>query len=76
MPVRKMRINIALEKPFYETIKAIAKQEGKSISRKARDFIYEALEICEDNILENFAFKREKTFNHEKGLTHDKTWEE
>lgn len=76
MPTKKPRINVALEKPLYETIKRIAKKEGVSISLKARDLLREALEIYEDSILEEITQEREKTISRKKAIPHDEIWEE
>lgn len=74
MTTKKPTVNIVLEKFLYETIKSIAKKQGKSISYTARELLHEALEIYEDRILENISSEREKTFNWNKALTHDEIW--
>jgi hypothetical protein len=74
MPTKMPRLNIALEPPLYMTILRLAKKEGISLSSKARDLIRESLEFCENAYWAKEADSREKTFSHNKALTHKKVW--
>jgi predicted DNA-binding protein len=74
MPTKNQRINLALEKPLYRQLQRLAKNDGVSLSLKARDLIKEALEAREDIVLAKFAEEREKTFDKTKALTHEEVW--
>lgn len=74
MPTKNPRVNVVLEEPLYDTIKALAKRDGVSLSLKVRDLVKEALEIKEDIALSYFAESREKTFRKSKTLKHDEVW--
>ncbi len=64
------RINVALEKPLYNSVKHLARKDGVSLSLKVRDLVKEALEIEEDMALSTFAENREQTFSKAKALKH------
>ncbi len=74
MTTKNPRINVALEKPLYDSIKRLAKKDGISLSLKTRDLVKEALEIQEDIALSAFAEKREHTFRKAKSLKHNEVW--
>lgn len=44
MPARNPRVNVALERPLYEAVGHVAKQEGISLSMVVRDLVKEAIE--------------------------------
>ncbi len=48
MPTKHPRLNVVLEKPLYRAIALLAKEEGVSLSMKARDLIRDAVEHLED----------------------------
>ncbi|HEY4715585.1 MAG TPA: toxin-antitoxin system, antitoxin component [bacterium] len=74
MPAKNPRINVVIEKPFYNIVRYLANRDKTSLSLKVRDLIKEALEIEEDIALSRFAEKREKTFSHKAALKHNKVW--
>lgn len=74
MPTKSPRINVALEKPLYQTIERLATRDGISLSLKVRDLVREALEIEEDIALTSFAEARERTLPKAKSLRHDEVW--
>jgi predicted DNA-binding protein len=74
MPTKNPRINVVLEKSLYERVEYLAKQEGVSLSLKARDLIRESLETYEDLFLSEFAEQREATFSRSEAVTHDEIW--
>lgn len=74
MPTINPRVNVVLEKPLYEVIAKIARNEGVSMSLKVRDFIREALEQYEDGYLVEMAEQRAKTFVRTKALSHEQVW--
>ncbi len=74
MPTKNPRINVVLEKPLYEEVARLAKQDGISLSLEVRDIIKEALEIKEDKCLTAFAESRERTFSKTKALSHEEVW--
>jgi hypothetical protein len=74
MPTKNPRVNVVLEESLYDTIEALAKRDGVSLSLKVRDLVKEALEIKEDIALAHFAESREKTFRKSKALKHDEVW--
>lgn len=74
MPASNPRINVALEKPIYDSIKRLAKIDGVSMSMKVRDLVKESIEIEEDVALCAIVERREKTYRRSKALTHDDAW--
>jgi predicted DNA-binding ribbon-helix-helix protein len=74
MPTKNPRINVVLEKPTYEAIKKIARNEGVSISLIARDLLRDALEVHEDILMGQVATEREKGLKRRKALSHEEVW--
>lgn len=74
MPARNPRVNVVLEKPLYEAVDHMAKEEGVSLSTAVRDLVKEAIEIREDIDLGRFAEAREKTLRRSRALTHKDVW--
>ena len=54
------RIATVLEPAVYQTVKTLAKNEGVSLSKKARDLILRSLELFEDKALEQMVGVRRK----------------
>lgn len=75
MPTKNPRINVVVEESMYSIIETLAKEKGVSISAVTRDLIKDALEINEDALLTAFAEEREKTFDRDRSLSHEKVWE-
>ena len=75
MPARNPRVNVVLEKPLYEAVGLLAKEEGVSLSTAVRDLVKEAIEIREDIDLARFAERRERTRRRSRSLTHKDVWE-
>jgi len=75
MPARNPRVNVVLEKPLYEAVDLLAKEEGVSLSTAVRDLVKEAIEIREDIDLARFAERRERTRRRSRSLTHKDVWE-
>ncbi len=48
MASKHPRLQVVLEKPLYEAVAVLARQDDTSMSLKARDLIREALEHLED----------------------------
>ena len=74
MPARNPRVNVVLEKPLYEAVDHMAKEEGVSLSTAVRDLVKEAIEIREDIDLGRLAEVREKTPRRRRALTHKDVW--
>ena len=74
MPATNPRINVTLERPIYQAVQRLAKENGESLSEEVRDLVREALEIYEDRVLGEFAYQRERTFDRRKALTHEEVW--
>jgi metal-responsive CopG/Arc/MetJ family transcriptional regulator len=74
MPARNPRVNVVLEKPLYDAVGRIAKEEGVSLSTVVRDLVKEAVEIREDIDLARLADAREKTLRRSRALTHKDIW--
>jgi hypothetical protein len=74
MPTKLPRLNVALEPKIFHWIKTLAERDGISMSLKARDLIKEALDLCEDAYWSDKATSREKSFDRQKAVTHDKFW--
>lgn len=58
MPSQNPRLQVMLEKPLYAALAAMAKEEGVSMSLKARDLIKEAIEHLEDAALAGMVAER------------------
>ncbi len=74
MPARNPRVNVVLEKPLYEAVDHMAKEEGISLSTVVRDLVKEAIEIREDIDLGNIAESREKSLKRSRALSHKDIW--
>jgi metal-responsive CopG/Arc/MetJ family transcriptional regulator len=74
MPARNPRVNVVLEKPLYEAVDRLAKEEGVSLSTVVRDLVKEAIEIREDIDLVRFAETRERTLRRSRVLSHKDVW--
>lgn len=61
MPTKHPRVQVVLEKPVYDALSILAKEEGVSLSLKARDLIREALEHLEDLALAGIVMERAKS---------------
>ena len=75
MPTKNPRIHVVLEKPLYESIRRLAKEEDISLSLKIRDLVKEALEAEEDAALADFAQEREQTFRRSRSQSHKRVWD-
>lgn len=60
MPTTLPRISTVVERPIYKAVAMLAKQDGVSLSQKARDLLLEALELVEDTGLEAIVERRRK----------------
>lgn len=74
MATKLPRINVVLERPLFESVRLVSKQQDLSMSNAARDLIREALELREDAVLGALADERAKGFDWRKGLTHEQVW--
>ena len=74
MPAKNPRINIVLDTSLYKNVQFLAEKDGMSLSSKARELIKEAMEIQEDIYLSAIAEERERTFDINSTLTHEKVW--
>ena len=74
MPARNPRVNVVLEKPLYEAVDRLAKEEGVSLSTAVRDLVKEAIGIREDIDLARLAAAREKSPRRSRILTHKDVW--
>jgi len=74
MPAKNPRINIVVEPSLYAAIQDLAEKKGLSLSMLTRDLIKESIEIYEDTAFLKIAEDREKTFNPDTALSHEKTW--
>jgi metal-responsive CopG/Arc/MetJ family transcriptional regulator len=74
MPARNPRVNVVLEKPLYEAVDQLAKEEGVSLSTVMRDLVKEAIEIREDVDLGRIAESREKSLKRSRALSHKDVW--
>jgi len=74
MPARNPRVNVVLEKPPYEAVDHLAKEEGVSLSTAVRDLVKEVIEIREDIDLARFAETRERILRRSRALSHKDVW--
>ena len=74
MPAKNPRVNVVLEKPLYSALYDLAQAEGISMSMLMRDLVKEAFELREDQVLADFADKREQDFDRRKGISHEDVW--
>ena len=75
MTTKHPRIHVMVEEPIYQTIHALAADEGVSISALTHSLIREALELREDAVLANLADAREQSLNRNQLLSHTEAWE-
>jgi len=73
MPAKNPRVNVVLERPLYNALGRLARQDGASLSTKARDLLRDALELREDAGLYRLAEERAKT-PRSKWLTSEQLW--
>jgi hypothetical protein len=74
MPARNPRVNVVLEKPVYDIVGRIAREEGTSLSTVVRDLVKEAVEIREEIGLTHLATDRERTLPRRRALSHKEVW--
>ena len=74
MPARNPRV-IVLEKPIYDIVGRIAREEGTSLSTVVRDLVKEAVEIRENIALTHLATDRERIFSRRRALSHKEIWD-
>jgi metal-responsive CopG/Arc/MetJ family transcriptional regulator len=74
MPARNPRVNVVLEKPLYEAVDHLAREEGISLSTAVRDLVKEAIEIREDIDLARFGETREKSLRRSRAIAHKDIW--
>jgi len=72
--MQNQKILMVLEPNMKDVIKDIAKTNQVSMSSVCRDLIREALEIYEDKYWNNIASERDKNFNWNKAISHNKIW--
>jgi len=65
---------VVLEKPLYEAVDHLAREEGVSLSTAVRDLVKEAIEIREDIDLSRVGEVREKTLRRSRALSHKDLW--
>lgn len=68
------RVNVVLEKPMYDIVERIAREEGTSLSAVVRNLVKEALEIREDVGLTRLATDRVRTLSRRRALSHKEVW--
>ncbi|HYN74395.1 MAG TPA: hypothetical protein VER06_00235 [Candidatus Methanoperedens sp.] len=74
MPTRNPSVNVVLEKPDYDIVEQIAREEGASLSTVVRNLVKEAVEIREDIGLTPLATDRERTLPRRGALSHKEVW--
>lgn len=74
MPTKKPRVSIPFEDAIASKLVALAKQEGKSIFRVAKELVLEALELREDMALSAIAEARD--VKKTKTIAHEDAWKE
>ncbi len=74
MPTKNPRINVVLEKPLYDSVGKLAKEDGVSLSMEIRDLVKVALDLREDVELGEIAEARNKTFRRKEALKHDEVF--
>lgn len=76
MPTKNPRLNITFDETQANHIASLAKQQGKSISRVAKELILEALERHEDMALSTIADTREEEAKRksQKKISHKNAW--
>lgn len=66
------RVPVAMEKPLYDVLSSVAERDSVSLSQKARDLLYHALEIEEDEAFE--ALVQDRMRRGGKFIAHDAFW--
>jgi hypothetical protein len=75
MPARNPRVNVVLEKPVYDIVEQIAREEGASLSTVVRNLVKEAVEIREDIGLTPLATDWDRTLSQRRALSHKEVWD-
>lgn len=73
MPTKQPRINTVLEPPVYQMVQRLARADQVSLSQKVRDLVLDALELIEDEGLEQLAQRRRKAAKP-RWISHDEFW--
>lgn len=60
MPSTLPRISTVVERPLYAALARLARQDGMTLSQKARDLLRDSLELIEDAGLEAIVEQRAK----------------
>lgn len=71
MPAKNPRVNVVLERPVYDALGRLARQEGSTLSTKARDLLREALERYEDIGLAQVADERLRSLDRSAVVSHE-----
>ena len=74
VPAKNHRVNLCVERSVYDALSWLARDEGASLSAKARDLLKEALETYEDLALAKIAKERERMPVRSVRLTHNEVW--
>ena len=72
MPTKNPRVNITLEESEAGILSDLAKKEGKSVSRLAKELILESLERREDIVFSKIAESRD--IKNAKRISHEDVW--
>lgn len=72
MPTKNPRVNITLEESEVGLLSDLAKKEGKSVSRLAKELILESLERREDIVFSKIAESRD--IKNTKKVLHEDAW--
>jgi len=72
MPTTKTRLNITLSPVVEAVIKQLAKRDKISRAGKVTELLQIALEIEEDRVWDELAFKRDS--GRTKFISHEKAW--
>ena len=74
MPAKTLRVSVELDRPLYDALRRLARREGASISKIARDLLRNVLEKHEDFALVGIASSREISLDRTSTLPHDEVW--
>jgi hypothetical protein len=71
VPTKNPRVNTVLEPPLFRAVERLAKSDRVSLSEKVRDLVREAVELVEDEGLEEVARKRRASAPKRRWLSGD-----
>ena len=75
MATTKPRVNVPFDAAVHETLAALARERGCSLSEQVRSMVLEMLELMEDRALAAVADARRRTLRKKDARSHEQIWD-